>query len=110
LPFPIGIANFLAIAVIAKLSKRAAKPARRASERRDHAHIPASTAKCLRPTKVAPQIDALEKRQDARFQAVFEAMRQWVKTPIRGKKRIGFHTKIELPAKSLDPVRNKRKY
>jgi hypothetical protein len=55
------------------------------------------------------KIDAFEKRQDARFQAVFEAIRQRVKTPIRAKKRIGFHAKIELPAKSLDPVRNKRK-
>ena len=51
----------------------------------------------------------LESARDARFQAVFETIRQRVKTPIRPKKTVGFHGKIELPAKSLNPPRNKRK-
>jgi len=48
-------------------------------------------------------------RNRERFPAVFETIRQRVKTPIRPKKRIGFHAKIEWPAKSLNPAPNKRK-
>jgi hypothetical protein len=43
------------------------------------------------------KIDAMEKRYDARFQAVFEAIRQMLETPIPAKKPIGFHARFEFP-------------
>ena len=46
------------------------------------------------------KIDAMEKRYDARFQAVFETIRQMLETPIPAKKPIGFHTRLEFPTKS----------
>jgi phage regulator Rha-like protein len=45
------------------------------------------------------KIDAMEKRYDARFQAVFEAIRQMLETPTPAKKPIGFHARLELPRK-----------
>jgi ORF6N domain len=47
------------------------------------------------------KIDAMEKRYDARFQAVFDIIRQMLETPIPSKKPIGFHTSPALPAKSF---------
>jgi hypothetical protein len=49
------------------------------------------------------KIDAMEKRYDARFQAVFETIRRMLETPIPAKKAIGFHTRLELPTKSPQP-------
>jgi hypothetical protein len=49
------------------------------------------------------KIDAMEKRYDARFQAVFETIRRMLETPIPEKKPIGFHTRLDLPAKSAHP-------
>jgi len=49
------------------------------------------------------KIDAMEKRYDARFQAVFETIRRMLETPIPAKKPIGFHTRLELPTKSPQP-------
>src|SRR5580704_3680043 len=46
------------------------------------------------------KIDAMERRYDARFQAVFETIRQMLETPIPAKKPIGFHARPQLPAKS----------
>jgi hypothetical protein len=46
------------------------------------------------------KIDAMEKRYDARFQAVFDTIRQMLETPIPAKKHIGFHAKPALPGKS----------
>jgi len=46
------------------------------------------------------KIDAVEKRYDARFQAVFETIRRMPETPIPAKKTIGFHAPIGSPAKS----------
>jgi len=46
------------------------------------------------------KIDAVEKRYDARFQAVFETIRRMPETPIPAKKTIGFHAQIGSPAKS----------
>ena len=46
------------------------------------------------------KIDAMEKRYDARFQAVFDTIRQMLETPIPAKKHIGFHARPELPARS----------
>jgi hypothetical protein len=43
------------------------------------------------------KIDAMEKRYDARFQAVFEAIRQMLETPIPARKPIGFHVRFESP-------------
>ena len=51
------------------------------------------------------KIDAMEKRYDARFQSVFDTIRQMLETPIPAKKPIGFHARLELPAKSVRPVR-----
>jgi ORF6N domain len=45
------------------------------------------------------KIDAMEKRYDARFQAVFDTIRQMLETPIPAKKPIGFHAKPALPTK-----------
>jgi hypothetical protein len=55
------------------------------------------------------KIDAMEKRYDARFQAVFETIRRMLETPIPAKKTIGFHAKIGSPAKSGESRRRKRK-
>ena len=49
------------------------------------------------------KIDAMEKRYDARFQAVFETIRQMLVTPIPAKKPIGFHARHEFPTKSTKP-------
>jgi phage regulator Rha-like protein len=46
------------------------------------------------------KIDAMEKRYDARFQAVFEAIRQMLETPIPARKPIGFHARFDFSAKS----------
>jgi hypothetical protein len=46
-----------------------------------------------------------EKRYDARFQAVFETIRQMLETPIPAKKPIGFHARLEFPAKSPKPAK-----
>jgi hypothetical protein len=51
------------------------------------------------------KIDVMEKRYDARFQAVFETIRQMLETPIPAKKPIGFHARPELPAKLSKPAR-----
>jgi aspartate oxidase len=51
------------------------------------------------------KIDAMEKRYDARFQAVFETIRQMLKTPIPAKKPIAFHTRLEFPTKSAKPTK-----
>jgi hypothetical protein len=55
------------------------------------------------------KIDAMEKRYDARFQVVFETIRQMLETPIPAKKTIGFHAPIGSPAKSGATGRSKRK-
>jgi|SRR5271167_1925219 len=51
------------------------------------------------------KIDAMEKRYDARFHAVFETIRQMLETPIPAKKPIGFHARLEFPAKSAKPAK-----
>ena len=56
------------------------------------------------------KIDALEKRYDARFQAVFETIRQMLETPIPAKKAIGFHAKIQTSGKPNGTVQSKRKH
>src|SRR5713101_6871842 len=55
------------------------------------------------------KIDAMEKRYDARFQVVFETIRQMLETPIPAKKTIGFHAQIGSSAKSGETGRSKRK-
>jgi hypothetical protein len=52
------------------------------------------------------KIDAMEKRYDARFQAVFATIRQMPETPVLPKKPIGFHARLELAANSAQT--NKR--
>jgi hypothetical protein len=51
------------------------------------------------------KINAMEKRYDARFQAVFDTIRRMLETPIPAKKPIGFHTRLELPTKSAQPAK-----
>ena len=51
------------------------------------------------------KINAMEKRYDARFQAVFDTIRRMLETPIPPKKPIGFHTRLELPPKSAQSAR-----
>jgi hypothetical protein len=51
------------------------------------------------------KIDVMEKRYDARFQAVFETIRQMLETPIPAKKAIGFHARPQLPTKSSNSAR-----
>jgi hypothetical protein len=43
------------------------------------------------------KIDAMEKRYDARFRAVFETIRQMLERPIPAKKAIGFHARSTGP-------------
>jgi hypothetical protein len=50
------------------------------------------------------KIDAMEKRYDARFQAVFQTIRQMLETPVPSKKPIGFHTRLSHHAKSSKPA------
>ena len=54
------------------------------------------------------KIDAMGKRYDPRFQAVFETIRRMLETPIPAKKTIGFHAQIGSPAKSGESRRRKR--
>jgi aspartate oxidase len=54
------------------------------------------------------KIDAMEKRYDARFQAVFATIRQMLETPVPAKKSIGFHAKLELTTNAAQT--NKRKH
>jgi hypothetical protein len=51
------------------------------------------------------KINAMEKRYDARFQAVFDTIRRMLETPIPAKKPIRFHSGLELPAKSAQPTK-----
>ena len=51
------------------------------------------------------KMDAMEKRYDARFQAVFDNFRQMLETPVPMKKAIGFHARFVPVAKS--PRRNR---
>jgi len=55
------------------------------------------------------KVDAMEKRYDARFQAVFAAIRQMLETPIPAKRAIGFHAGLKLAAKATKPNGNKPK-
>jgi hypothetical protein len=47
----------------------------------------------------------MEKRYDARFQAVFDNIRQMLATPVPGKKPIEFHARLEFAAKSANPAK-----
>ncbi len=51
------------------------------------------------------KIDAMEKRYDARFQTVFDTIRQTLETPFPLKKAIGFHAKFVPAAKCPRPDR-----
>ena len=55
------------------------------------------------------KIDAMEKRYDARFQAVFATIRQMLETPVPAKKAIGFHARLELTANSAQAHKRKHK-
>ncbi len=56
------------------------------------------------------KIDAMEKRYDARFQAVFDTIRQMLETPIPARKPIGFHARPELSARSAKPAKPSLNY
>ena len=55
------------------------------------------------------KVDAMEKRYDARFQAVFATIRQMLETPLPIRRPIGFHARPELSARSAKANPNKRK-
>jgi phage regulator Rha-like protein len=55
------------------------------------------------------KIDAMEKRYDSRFQAVFATIRRMLETPVPAKKPIGFHAKLELTANSAQTNKTKHK-
>jgi len=63
-------------------------------------HSPAPHAK-LRNT--------LDNINDARFQAVFETIRQMLATPVADKKAIGFHARLEARTRPTKPSNLKRK-
>lgn len=46
------------------------------------------------------KVEAMEKRYDARFQAVFTAIRQMLETPVPARRPIGFHSRLDLPTKA----------
>jgi hypothetical protein len=89
--------------------QRIAKPARGAGERGDHADVCALAGDAFLARRIAAKTDAMEKRYDARFQAVFETIRQMLATPIPAKKPIGFHAALELQTKPGKSGGNKRK-
>jgi hypothetical protein len=60
-------------------------------------------------SKLRRKINAMEKRYDARFQAVFATIRQMLETPVPAKKLIGFHPKLELTANSAQTSKRKHK-
>ena len=41
------------------------------------------------------KIESMEKRYDARFQAIFATIKQMLETPIPRKRQIGFHARVE---------------
>jgi len=41
--------------------------------------------------ELARKLDALEKKYDAQFKMVFDAIRQLMTPPVHNKRRIGFH-------------------
>jgi len=51
----------------------------------------------------------MKKRYDARFQAVFETIRQMLATPVPDKKAIGFQARLEVRTRSTEPSNLKRK-
>lgn len=51
------------------------------------------------------KIDAMEKRYDARFQAVFDTIRQMLATPVPARKPIGFQARLEFSTKSANPAK-----
>ena len=53
--------------------------------------------------------DAMEKRYDARFQAVFDTIRQMLQTPVPMKKAIGFHARLAPATKPSRTAANNRK-
>ena len=75
----------------------------------DHANVCVSAPEAFGHEHLRRKIDAMEKRCDARFQAVFAAIRQMLATPVPGKKPIGFHTRIEERTKPSKPGNRKRK-
>ena len=51
----------------------------------------------------------LEKRYDARFQAVFDTIRQMLQTPVPMKKAIGFRARLAPATKPSRTAANNRK-
>lgn len=53
------------------------------------------------------KLDALEKKYDIQFSAVFDAIRQLMEPPNPKKKQIGFHWKAEESAKKKEPAKKR---
>lgn len=56
---------------------------------------------------LARKLDALEKKYDSQFSAVFDAIRQLMEPPNPKKKQIGFHWKAEESARKKEPVKKR---
>src|SRR5713226_10125631 len=92
--------------------ERAAERARRASERRDHAHLRAASRDAGNPRGVAPKNRRDGEAVRLKFPAVFATIRRMLETPVPAKKPIGFHAKLELTknaAQTNRPSINSRK-
>lgn len=56
---------------------------------------------------MARKVDALEKKYDVQFSAVFDAIRQLMAPPDPKKKQIGFHWEKTAPSKKTAPAKKK---
>ena len=55
-------------------------------------------------TELAAKLEALEKKYDARFRVVFEAIRDLMKPPAKPAKRIGFAPERASPDATIDTM------
>ena len=46
------------------------------------------------------KIEEMDKRYDARFQAIFATIKQMLGTPVPPKRQIGFHARVEPPRRT----------
>lgn len=56
---------------------------------------------------MARKVDALEKKYDVQFSAVFDAIRQLMAPSDPKKKQIGFHWEKTAPSKKTAPAKKK---
>src|SRR5580704_10003460 len=72
----------------------------------NHAEPSFGFPKCLQRTKnCAARLTQWKSGYDARFQAVFETIRQMLETPVPAKKPIRFHARPQFPTKPAKPAK-----